>query len=164
MRHEVEDGTAIGRGLAKAVVLLEDSDARSRVVVLLTDGENNVDDIEPLQAAELAAEQGVKVYTVLAGRYVFQEDVFGRVYATERRLDSAELERIAEVTGGRFFRARDRESLEEVYSEIERLERTPREERRYTETFDLYELFLLPGLLLYLLAWLSTSTWARRLP
>ena len=164
VRHEVEDGTAIGRGLAKAVALLEGSDAKSRVVVLLTDGENNVADIEPLEAARLAAELGVRVYTVLAGRFVYQEDIFGRVYATERSLDAGELEEIAAMTGGRFFRARDRDGLERIYAEIEELERTERREQRYTETFDLYPRILAAALALYLLAWTSSATWARRLP
>lgn len=164
VRNEAEDGTAIGRGLGKAVALLEKSDARSKVVVLLTDGENNVADIPPLEAARLAAELSVRVYTVLAGRYVIQEDIFGRVFATDRQLDTGELEEIARLTGGRFFRARDRESLEQVYAEIERLERTPRQERRYTETFDLYPPIVLLALGAYALAWLSASTWARRLP
>lgn len=164
VEHEAEDGTAIGRGLAKAVSLLAETDAKSKVVVVLTDGENNVEDIQPLQAAEVAVEEDVRVYTVLAGRFVYQEDVFGRVYPTERELDSRELEAVAEMTGGRFFRARDREALEQVYAEIETLERTEREEERFTETFDLYTLFLLPSLALYLLAWLCHSTWARRLP
>ena len=163
VRHEVEDGTAIGRGLAKAVALLAETDSESKVVVLLTDGENNVADIAPLDAAQMAVEQGVRVYAVLAGRYVYQEDIFGRIYPTERELDSTELERIAELTGARFFRARDREGLEAVYSEIEQLERTERREERTTETFDLYPRLLLPALLIYLFGWLSSSTWARRL-
>jgi Ca-activated chloride channel family protein len=164
VRTEVEDGTAIGRGLAKAVALLADSEAESRVVVLLTDGENNVQDIEPLEAGRFAAERQVRVYTVLAGRYVYQEDIFGRIYPTERELNTQELEEIAKITGGRFFRARDRAALERVYAEIESLERTERKEERYTETQDLYPSFLLPALALYALAWLSVSTWARRLP
>jgi Ca-activated chloride channel homolog len=164
VRNEVEDGTAIGRGLAKAVQALSDTDARSKVVVLLTDGENNVHDIAPLEAANLAKEKGIRVYTVLAGRFAFQEDVFGRVYATERQLDSTELEAIAEATGGRFFRARDRDALEKVYVEIEGLERTERREERHTETFDLYFEFLLAALVSYFGAWLSYATWARRLP
>jgi len=164
VKHEVEDGTAIGRGLAKAVALLSQSDARSRVVVLLTDGENNVGDIPPLEAARLAAELGVRVYTVLAGRYVYQEDIFGREHATERALDSTELEEIARLTDGKFFRARDREALEAVYAEIEALERTERSEERYTQTYDLYPPILLAALALYAVAWLSYATWARRLP
>ncbi len=163
VRYEAEDGTGIGRALAKAVAVLRESDAKSRVVVLLTDGENNIDDIAPLKAAELAAEEGVRVYTVLAGRYVYVQSVFG-VQATEREIDSSELEQIARTTGGRFFRARDQRGLEDVYAEIERLERTPRTERTFTETFDLYPLVLLPALVAYLVGWLSSATWARRLP
>ena len=163
VKHEVEDGTAIGRGLAKAVALLTEMDARSKVCVLLTDGKNNVEDIPPLEAARAAAEAGIKVYTVLAGRYVYQEDVFGRIYPTERELDSSELEAIAQLTGARFFRARDRAALEAVYAEIEAAERTERTEERYTETFDLYPPFLLAAALLYLAAWTSYATWARRL-
>ena len=164
VEYEAEDGTAIGRGLAKAVALLEQSAAASKVCVLLTDGENNVDDITPQDASELAAEHGVRVYTVLAGRYVYQQDVFGRAFVSEDELDSTELEKIAEDTGGRFFRAKDRAALERVYEEIESLERTERTEERTTETFDLYPLFLIPALCLYALGWISGSTWARRLP
>jgi len=164
VRNEIEDGTAIGRGLAKAVAVLAETDAKSKVVVLLTDGENNVPDIAPVKAAELAKEKGVRVYTVLAGRFAFQEDVFGRVYATERELDSTELEQIASMTGGRFFRAKDRAALDEVYTTIESLERTERHEDRYTETFDLYFSVLLAALACYAAAWFSATTWARRLP
>jgi Ca-activated chloride channel family protein len=144
--------------------VLAETDARSKVVVLLTDGENNVLDITPLKAAELAKEKGVRVYTVLAGRFAFQEDVFGRIYATERELDSTELQQIAELTGGRFFRAKDRGALDEVYATIEALERTERREERYTETFDLYFDVLLAALVCYALAWFSFATWARSLP
>ena len=163
VKYEAEDGTAIGRGLAKAVAVLAASDAKSKVVVLLTDGENNVDDITPQAAAELAVEQGVRVYTVLAGKYVYQQDLFGRVTPSKRELDTAELEQIAQLTSGRFFRARDRKALEEVYAQIELLERTPRSEERRVDTFDLYPPMLLAALLCYAAAWLSHATWARRL-
>ena len=152
VEHRAEDGTAIGVALAKAVQVLSGTDAKSKVVVLLTDGENTVDEIEPLAAADLAAEEGVRVYTLLAGRYLYQRDVFGRVHATEEELDATELQAIAERTGGRFYRARDREGLEAVYTEIEELVRTPRTERRYTETYDLYPLVLLGALCSYVLA------------
>jgi Ca-activated chloride channel family protein len=142
---------------------MSDSDAKSKVVVLLTDGENNVVDITPQQAAELAKEKGVRVYTVLAGKYVYQQDLFGRVTPSKRELDTTELEQIAAHTGGLFFRARDRSALEQVYAEIERLERTPRSEERRVDTFDLYPRMLLAALLCYAFAWLSHGTWARRL-
>src|SRR6185295_17546140 len=75
-KREEEDGTAIGVGLAKAVSILRESDARSRICVLLTDGENNIDDITPADATELAAEEGIKVYTIYAARYVYARDPF----------------------------------------------------------------------------------------
>jgi Ca-activated chloride channel family protein len=164
VQDETEDGTAIGVGLAKAVAVLRASDARSKVVVLLTDGENNVEDILPTEAAELAAASGVKVHTILAGRYVYVQDMLGRTFAQERELDSGELEAIAERTGGRFFRARDREGLREIYAEIERLERTPRHERRFVETFDLYPWVLALAIAAHALAWWTRATLARRVP
>ncbi|MCE9595927.1 MAG: VWA domain-containing protein [Planctomycetes bacterium] len=162
VKYEAEDGTAIGRALAKAVAVMRESNSKSKVVVLLTDGENNIDDITPATAAKLAAEAKVRVYTILAGKFVYQPDVFGRLRPVKQELDTTDLENIAKETGGRFFRARDESELEKTYTEIERLERTPREERRFVETFDLYRWFLEPAIVLYLVAWLSASTWARR--
>jgi len=161
-RDRAEDGTGIGIALAKAVAVLRESEAESKVVVLLTDGENNLDLITPLQAAELAAEEGVRVYTVFAGRYV--RDPFGRVREVDAQVDTGELRQVAELTGGRFFRARDKQGLESAYAEIEELERTEREEKRFIEHFNLYPPFLHAALGLYLLAWLCVSTWARRSP
>jgi len=138
-----EDGTGIGVALAKAVDLLGASDSESRVAVLLSDGANNVELILPAEAAELAAARGVRVYTILAGAYEY--DRFGRV--TPMEIDPGELEAIAERTGGRFFRARDRAALESTYAEIETLERTPREERRERRAHDLYAPIVGLGLL-----------------
>jgi Ca-activated chloride channel family protein len=95
---------------------------------------------------------------------VFTVDVMGKTHATDRKIDTSELERIAELTGGRFFRATDSEGLEDVYRRIEALERTEREEKRFSESYDLYLAFLGVGLAAYVAAWLSTATWARRLP
>ncbi len=157
-----EDGTAIGVALAKAVAVLRQSEAKSKVCVLLTDGENNIDEITPHEAGLLAAEEGVRVYTLFAGRWV--HDAFGRRLPAERAVDTRDLRAIAERTGGLFFSADDRRSLEAAYAQIEALERTPREERRDVEHFDLYPRLLLSALLLYLCAWISLCTWARRLP
>lgn len=160
-----EDGTAIGVGLAKAVAVLRASDAKSRICVLLTDGENNVDEITPRAAAELAAELGIKVYTIFAARYVFEPDPFrGAWVPTERPVDTRPLEEIAELTGGRFYRAGDKAQLEEIYAEIEALEKTPRKERRFEETYDLYPRWLGPALLLLLLGELARATFWRRIP
>ena len=158
---QAEGGTGVGVAVAKAVSVLKESDAKSRVAILLTDGENNIDTIQPMAAARLAESAGIKVYTVLAG--AFAADQFGRMVSSDR-LDSTELEAIAELTGGMFFRARDRDALENVYKEIEELERTEREDERFAEHFDVYRLFLLLALASYGLAWASHCTWARRLP
>ena len=160
-----EDGTAIGVALAKAVAVLKETDARSKIVVLLTDGENRENAILPEEGADLAAAENIRVYTIMAARYVWARDPFnGTLRPTNQQPDTSELELIAERTGGRFFRARDRAELEEIYTEIERLERTPREDRRYTENFDLYPPLLAAALALYLGAWCLGSTWGRRLP
>ena len=163
VEREEEDGTAIGVGLAKAVAILRESDAKSRVCVLLTDGENNVDDITPADATELAAEEGIKVYTIYAARYVYARDPFRGIVATRQKADTSDLERMAELTGGRFYRASDRAELENIYAEIERLERTPRSEQRFEETFDLYPWFLAPALACACLAQLARASWWRRL-
>jgi Ca-activated chloride channel family protein len=158
--NSAEDGTAIGVALAKAVALLGESDAESKVVVLLTDGENGDDTIAPLEAAELAAEREVVVHTVFVGG----EGRRGPFGALMRAPDTTELERIAALTGGRFFRAQDRAGLEAVYTQIEELERTPRERVDEIETHDLYPPFLLAGILTYLIGWLGASTLGRRAP
>ena len=157
-----EDGTAIGIALAKAVSLLRESSAKSKVIVLLTDGENRLDEITPMEAAGMASAEDIRIHAIHAARYVYKNTARG-VIPTSDTPNTEELEAVAAETGGRFWRARDRDSLEDVYKEIEELERTPREERRYVETFDLYPFFLQPALLVYLLAWLLSSTWARRL-
>ena len=164
VQHRGEDGTGVGVALAKAVALLRETSAKSKVVVLLTDGENNVMDIPPRQAGELAAEEGVKVYTIYAARNLFVYDPLRGYVPTSQAHDTRELEEIAELTGGLFRRARDRESLEGIYAEIEELERTERHERRFEENYDLYPRYLLAAFVAYGLAWLSLSTWARRLP
>jgi len=138
VKYEAEDGTAIGAALAKAAAVLADSDAKSKVVVLLTDGENNRDEISPEAAIGMAKDAGVRVYTILAARKVYGMDAFGRLIETGREPDTRLLESIADETGGRFFRARDRDSLAGIYSSIEELERTPRHEERRVETRDLY--------------------------
>jgi Ca-activated chloride channel family protein len=164
VEREEEDGTAIGVGLAKAVSVLRDSDAKSRLCVLLTDGENNVEDIPPAEATELAAEEGIRVYTIFAARFQYQRDPFtARAIPVQARVDTSVLEHMAEATGGRFFRATERAELEEIYAEIERLERTPRTEQRFEETFDLYPWFVAPALLCAFLAQLARAFPWRRL-
>jgi Ca-activated chloride channel family protein len=164
VENRAEDGTGIGVGLAKAVAVLRETEAKSKVVVLLTDGENNIDLITPLAAADLAVQEKVKVYTIFVGRYEYRLDLFGNTQRTEREIDPVELRQIAEKTGGRFYRARDRQDLEKIYAEIEKLERTKRVEKRWSETYDLYLAWLAPGLLLHVIAWALGATLLRRLP
>ncbi|MEX2605965.1 MAG: VWA domain-containing protein [Kiritimatiellia bacterium] len=135
---ELPDGTAIGSALASATNRLRNSEAESKVVILLTDGISNAGDIEPLNAAALAEETGVRVYTIGAGsegpvRFPVQ-DMFGRsgYRQVEIPIDVETLTRIAETTGGRFFRARDTDELENVFKEIDELERTEIDLTEYT--------------------------------
>ena len=157
------DGTRIGVAMARAVELYEDVEAVSKVAILLTDGlESENPPIAPLEAAQLASEAGVRVYVVFAGPR--EQLVRGPLRQYLREIDTSELERIAEITGAQFFHARDEGELTEVYAEIESLERRTREDERFAEHFDLYPSILLPAFVLYALGWLSTLTWARRLP
>ena len=157
------DATGIGIALAKAVAVLRESDSESRIVVLLTDGKENVERIMPLDAARLAAEAGIRVYAVFAGPKVeTRTSLFGG--RTEIPVDTTELETIARMTEGRFYHAESQRDLEAVYEEIEALERTERTETSYAEYFDLYPRLLLIALICYLTYWLSICSWARRLP
>ena len=147
-----EDGTAIGTALGHAARKLKDSDSASKVIVLLTDGENNVLEVDPEEAAALCAELGIRVYTVGAGTHIQRDVFFGRNVEIELRTEL--LEAIAGTTGGRFFRAKDADALTGVYEEIDDLERTEREDLRYTDFDDLYPWFLVPALALLLLGML----------
>lgn len=156
----LEDGTAIGSGLAMAVARLAESDAKSRVVILLTDGVNNSGEVAPLTAAEIAKTLGVRVYTVGVGtrgtaQYPVQTPFGIRYQPMEVEIDEALLERMAEMTGGKYFRATNNKALEEVYAEIDTLEkskievndRTQREEEYWR--YGALAFFLLLGELVF---------------
>ena len=167
---EDEDGTAIGDGLGLALERLRESKAKSRVAVLLTDGVNNRGDTAPLQAAELAATLGIKVYTVGAGTNgmapVRVTDGFGRRFLSRMpvEIDEKMLRAIADKTGGRYFRATDDKTLTQVYREIDALERSEFVEQRYRQYHEYYPLALTLGLMLATLAWLLQATLLRRVP
>lgn len=150
------DGTAIGTGLAKAVAVLQKSKAKSRVVVLLSDGETTVADIKPEDAAKLAADAGVRVHTIGLGQGV--PTPFGM-----QRLGFGDLKQIAEHTGGKFFQPTSDRDLAAVYEAIDALEKTELAEARY-RTSDRFELPLLLGLVLLWLALLLDALWLRRTP
>jgi len=141
------DGTAVGMGLATAVKRLQESDAESKVIILLTDGRNNRGEIDPVTAAQMAQALGIKVYAIGAGTrgeapITVDDPTFGRRRMRMRvDVDEPTLRAVAEQTGGTYFRATDRQSLEAIYSEIDELETTEVEVEHYTHYG---ELFLFP--------------------
>ena len=162
-REKWLDGTAIGGAMAQAIDMLTRSEADSRIVVLLTDGEDNAPGQPPMRAAAAAAELGIRVYTVFAGpREIATRSLIGGI--RRQKVDVGELPDIAETTGGVFFHAENEEELQEAYRTIEELERTPRDEETFAERYDLYPLLLSPALLLYALSVLFGATFARRVP
>jgi Ca-activated chloride channel homolog len=165
----IEDGTAIGLGLATAANMLKDSDAKSRVVILLTDGVHNAGQIDPLTAAEAAKTLGIKVYTIGMGKPGMvpmpQRTIFGeQVVMVESQLDEETLQQIAEITGGRFFRAYDTQELAQVYDEINQLEKSKIEIQRFDRTQELANWFLAPALLLLLIEMFLRKTVLRTIP
>jgi Ca-activated chloride channel family protein len=165
-----EDGTAIGMGLANAVAGLRHSKTPSKVVVLLTDGQNNRGAIDPLTGADLARAFGVKVYTVLVGRggvvpVPVDDPLLGRrVQMVRMEVDEGVLREIAQRTGGRFFRAQDPQALADIYAEIDRLERAPIRALQYREYRDLGPWLLGLGAVALALHALLAGTVASRVP
>ena len=139
----VEDGTAIGLGLANAVNRMKDSETKSKVISLLTDGSNNRGDIDPQTAAEIAKTYGIRVYTIGVGSYgqarVPVQTPIGKQYITmDNEFDETTLRSIAETTGGQYFRAKDNTSLKAIYDQIDQMEKTKlrvREFSKHTENF-----------------------------
>ena len=166
----IEDGTAVGMGLATAVKRLQASDAESQVVVLLTDGRNNTGEIGPVTAGQMAQALGVRVYTIGAGsqgmaRVPIDDRLRGRRYVTvEVDIDEASLQEVAETTGGRYFRATNREGLGQIYEEIDALETTEIEVQNFTSYGELFHYPLAAGLLILLLEVGLGQTVLRKLP
>jgi Ca-activated chloride channel family protein len=157
--------TAIGNALGVAVTSLKELPGNSKIVVLLTDGENTTGILDPIQSARAAATYGIKVYTIgvgSKGRARFQTP-FGIEYQ-EVSLDEDTLKSIAEATGGRYFRATDTEGLERIYALIDELEKTKVEVKEYTDYEELYPYAVWPALVMLLLDVLLRATWLRTLP
>jgi len=150
----IEDGTAIGMGLATSVSRLKESKADSKVIILLTDGENNSGFIDPMTAVEIAQEFKVKVYTIGVGSYGTApyptQDMWGRdTYVNvEVKIDEELLINIAEATGGMYFRANSKDKLEKIYEQIESLEKTELEELKFYNHEEKFEFFVLIALIL----------------
>ncbi|MDR0830175.1 MAG: VWA domain-containing protein [Prevotellaceae bacterium] len=166
----IEDGTAIGLGLANAVNRIKDSEAKSKVIILLTDCTNNRGDIAPITAAEIAQTFGLRVYTIGVGTRGIakmpMQDVFGNTHYvdTEVDIDETTLQRIASMTGGKYFRATDNNSLKSIYQEIDKMEKTKLHTESYSRKTEKYLPFLLIAFGLLALELLVRITILRRLP
>ena len=153
----IEDGTAIGLGLANAVNRMKDSPTKSKVVILLTDGSNNRGDIDPQTAAEIAKTFGIRVYAIGVGSYSDEVRVpiytpYGVQYGTMRsEFDENTLRSIARTTGGEYFRATDNKSLRSIYQQIDQLEKTKIRVREYSKRTEYFMPFLTAALLCLLL-------------
>ena len=166
----IEDGTAIGTALATSVARLEDSEAESKVVILLTDGQNNRGEVDPVTAAEVAETMDVRVYAIGVGADGEAPFIFDHPFAGRQRqmvpveIDEEMLTSVAERTGGQYFRATDKDALREIYREIGELETSEIEERIYTDIDERYALFLWPAFGLLLLEVLLSTTRLRGFP
>jgi Ca-activated chloride channel family protein len=166
----IEDGTAVGMGLGTAVKRLQASDAESKVVILLTDGRSNRGEIGPVTAARMAQALGVRVYTVGVGTRgnapvpIADPLVGTRLVPMRVDIDEPTLQEITELTGGRYFRATDNESLTSIYEEIDQLERTEIEVENFTQYAERFPIVLAFGLLLLLMEVGLAQTVLRKLP
>ncbi len=166
----IEDGTAIGVAVASSANRLRNSKAKSRVIVLLTDGMNNRGEIDPLTAARVAEAQGLKVYTIGVGTRgmapVPVKDAFGRTRYQKMQveIDEEVLRGIASMTGGKYYRATDAKELQDIYQQIDTLERTKIEVREYKRFRELFALFLFPALGVFVLDLFLGGTRFRTIP
>lgn len=165
----VEDGTAIGMGLANAVSRLRDANAKSKIVILLTDGSNNMGDISPMTAAQIAKTYGIRVYTIGLGtngpaRYPISVNGSTQYIQANGEIDYQTLKNIALTTNGHFYRASSRQELSQIYKDIDKLEKTKLDGRKYARQYDAYQPFALLALLTLLSEILLRLTVFRRLP
>ena len=165
----IEDGTAIGLGLANSVSRLKDSKAKSKVIILLTDGVNNRGQIDPLTAAQIAQANSIRVYTVGVGTigeapYPMQTPLGIRYQNLPVDLDEKMLSQIAQMTDGKYFRATDNRKLKSIYKEIDQLEKTRIEVRSYRHYKELFYTYALFAFVVLMLEIGISQTWLRKLP
>ncbi len=166
----VEDGTAIGMATATAVNRLRESDSETKIIVLLTDGDNNSGEIDPITAATLAATFDIKIYTIGVGKsgnvmFPYQDPLFGKRYIYQAtKIDEESLREIAAKTSGKYFRAQSEEELEEIYGLIDDLEKTEVTVAAHIQYKELFHHFVYAGLVLLLLELLLANTYFRKLP
>jgi Ca-activated chloride channel family protein len=167
--HTIEEGTAIGSGLAAAVNRLRDLRSKSKIVVLMTDGQNNAGKVPPLTAAEAAQALAVKVYTIgvgTRGQAPMPFVMFGqkRHQMVNVDIDEKTLQAVADKTGGKYYRADNTDTLRKIYDEIDQLEKTEAEVKKHVRVRELFPWAVVPGLCLLTLELLLAHTVWRRLP
>ncbi|CCZ11781.1 aerotolerance protein BatA [Prevotella sp. CAG:1092] len=165
----IEDGTAIGMGLANAVSRLKDSKAKSKVVILLTDGSNNRGDISPITAAQIAKSLGIRVYTIGVGtnkvaRYPMPVAGGVQYVNIPVEIDNKTLSEIAALTDGNFYRATNNKELQQIYHDIDKLEKSKMNVKKFSKRYEAYQPFALVAVLLLLLEILLRNTVLRRIP
>ena len=165
----IEDGTAIGNGLATAVARLKESVALSRVIILLTDGENNRGEVAPLTAAEIAKNYGIRVYTVGVGSigtapYPAPTPFGTQIQNIEVRIDEGMLKQISQITDGRYFRATSNLKLAEIYQEIDQLEKSKIDIKEFSRRTEEFLPFALAGILLLITGIFLRITFFRGIP
>lgn len=154
-------GTAIGSSLAVATNRMRESDSKSKVLILLSDGDNTAGNIDPITAAELASAYNIKIYTIAIGkegRVPFGNDFFGRTRYVENTLDETTLRKIAEIGQGQFYRVSDNKALESVFELIDKYEKAEIKENRFRDTTDFYPVYLKWGILFFLIWMMLKST------
>lgn len=168
-RGLIENGTAIGMGLANAVTRLKDSKTKSKVVILLTDGSNNMGDISPLTAAQIAKSLGIRVYTIAVGTNgvaPYPMSIGNTIQYVNREvdIDTETLSQIAKIADGHFYRATNTAELKKIYKDIDKLEKTRMNVKTFSRHYEAYQPFALAALLLFLVELLLRLTWLRRIP
>lgn len=168
-RGLIEDGTTIGMGLANAVGRLKDSKTKSKVVILLTDGSNNMGDISPLTAANIAKSFGIRVYTIAIGSKTlapYPMQVGGTTQYVDLRadIDVETLSEIASIAGGHFYRATNTAELKKIYGDIDKLEKTKMDVKKFSKRYDVYQPFALAAFVTMLLEVLLRLVVFRRIP
>lgn len=166
----LEDGTAIGDGLATSINRIKDGKAKSKSIILLTDGSNNTGNVAPITAAEIAKQYGIKVYTIGVGKNgeapFPQQNMFGRIEYVNMPvvIDETTLQSIASVTGGKYFRATNNNVLSEIFDEIDKLEKTEMDVKHFSHTEDNYMLWAWFALGLFLIELVLKHTVLRTIP
>jgi Ca-activated chloride channel family protein len=168
--HTIEDGTAIGSALSAAINRLREVKSKSKIVILMTDGQNNAGKVPPLTAAEAAQALHIKVYTIGVGTRGMARmprlNIFGQkeYVSVPVDIDETTLKEIADKTGGKYYRADSTDTLRKIYDEIDQLEKTEVEVKKYVRVEELFHWAVVPGLFLLLLEVILNHTVWRRLP